>query len=139
MSLLFAQVAAFAAGSPNDKTKFPITPATGDYKVYWNSCEVSKNTTVVLPSVKHGGESDISVQVKGKITVKSGYTLTIKMDPDSEWTRRAVIIVATDFSGDCVFYVEEGASLVLEGLDKSTKYLGLKGANYSDNLTPYSV
>ena len=116
MSLLFGQVAAFAAGSTTDSSKFPITPANNDYRVYWNSCTVSKNTTVVLPSVKHGGESDISVQVKGKITIKSGYTLTIKMDPDSEWTRRAVIIVATDFSGDCVFYVEEGASLVLKDM-----------------------
>ena len=139
MSLLFGQVAAFAAGSTTDKTKFPITPATGDYKVYWNSCEVTKNTTVVLPSVAHDEYKDISVQIKGKITVKSGCTLTIKMDTNSEWTRRAILIVASDFSGDCMFFVEEGASLVLEGVNNSNKYLGMKGTNVSSNLpTIYS-
>ena len=30
MSLLFGQVAAFAAGSTTDKTKFPITPANSN-------------------------------------------------------------------------------------------------------------
>ena len=141
-ALLFVllSIESYAKGSTNDTSKFPITSAVNG-QIHWPGGDVSKNTTVVLPSFSHTNSAgntinDISIQLKAQITIKKGYTLTIKMDPQSTWSQRAIIVIDDEFaaSSKCMFLVEQGASLVIEGLDNSTKYIGIKGSRNTKNL-----
>lgn len=107
--------------------------SSGAGTVTWAAQNVTSNTTVTLRSSKRGDHMTVVVNVTGTITVKSGATLTIKMSTSDTWTQRALIQVAGSFSGNCIFLVESGASLIIEGLSNSL-FLGIKGSTLSSNL-----
>lgn len=107
--------------------------SSGAGTVTWAAQNVTSNTTVNLRSSLRNGQNTVLVQVTGTITVKSGATLTIKMSTSDTWTQRALIQVAGSFSGNCIFFVESGASLIIEGLSNSL-FLGIKGSTLSSNL-----
>lgn len=107
--------------------------SSGAGTVTWAAQNVTSNTTVTLRSSKRGDHMTVLVNVTGTITVKSGATLTIKMSTSDTWTQRALIQVAGSFSGNCIFLVESGASLIIEGLSNSL-FLGIKGSTLSSNL-----
>ena len=142
-ALLFVllSIESYAKGSTTDKDKFPITSAVNG-QIHWPGGNVSTNTTVVLPSFSHTNSAgntinDISIQLKAQITIKKGSTLTIKMDDKSTWSQRAIIVIDDEFdaSSKCMFLVEQGASLVIEGLNNSNKFIGIKGSRNTQNLS----
>ena len=142
LSLLFTGIfSVYAAPSTNDATKFPVTGQNSSGQITWPGGSVTKNTTVVLPCFSHVNSNgvtvrDVSIQLASTITVKKGYKLTIKMDPDASWTQRAIIVIANGFSStQGMFLVEEGASLVIEGLDSDKKWLGIKGSRNTGSIS----
>lgn len=156
LSLIFFLLLLIGATAKADN--LPSVPAKDKDYVAWNASVIRSDTTIVIKPHPENVKTAVYINMLGTLTVASGNTLTIEVDP--EYKGNVVFRTSTNtnftngFNGiktftdkngietlttSSMFKVEEGGSLIMNGPSNTSYYMAIRGRYSSTGiqLTPH--